>query len=711
LYGSALLTGFFVQEEDSDADADPNTSEGIYVYCGTLGSCPASLAVGDLVVVSGIAEEFFDMSQIDTTETGGSITIEQSGVALPTPTMVTLPAVGSTKDASTFEQYEGMLVSFSGTLVVSEYFNLARFGEVVLTKDTRPYQFTHSSTPDVSGYAAFLADLATRRIILDDDRTGQNVATSGTDMPYAYPLPGGLSLTNKFRGGDTIDDLTGVLQWSFDAWRVRPSGDGYSFASVNPNPITSGVGSVGAGATLKVASFNVLNYFTDFGVRGADSQNELDRQRAKIVAAMQGLDADIVGLVEIQNNDAAIIDLVNGINAAMGAGIYDYLDTGAIGTDQIKVAFIYKPATVRLLGNCAILDSSVDPNFIDDKNRPALIQTFQEIVSGEKLTIAVNHFKSKGSSCGSIGDPNLNDGQANCQQTREDAAIALASYLATDPTSSGGDKFLIIGDLNAYKMEDAIQALVTAGYTDLIDLYNGEAGYSYVFDGQLGYLDHALANGPLLAQVTGVSEWHINADEVPLFDYNDCIEDASEQSFERKSCNPDLYDSTAIRASDHDPVLIGFAFSVLCSAQQLTVQKATASSVESNHFVADWAVDGKSRTRWASDGPIADNAPETQWLELDLGGFRFIDSINLQWERAYSRDYKIQVSADGIVWETVSTFPDGEGGEVLVSMLESRGQYVRIYSLKGDPNYGISLFEVKIFGDVDGDSCVLELKL
>jgi predicted extracellular nuclease len=584
---SLLLAGFFVQEEDADADTNPATSEGIYVYCGTPGSCPASLAVGDLVIISGIAEEYYDMSQIDTTKTGGSITIEQSGVSLPTPTMVTLPAVGSTKDASTFEQYEGMIVSFSGTLVVSEYFNLARYGEVVLTKDTRPYQFTHSSTPDLSGYAAFLDNLASRRIILDDDNNVQNFATSGTaGMPYAYPLPGGLSLTNKFRGGDTIDNLTGVLHWSWagssgtDAWRVRPSGgEGYSFASVNPNPITLGVGSVGAGATLKVASFNVLNYFTDFAERGAHSQNELDRQRAKIVAAMQGLDADIVGLVEIQNNDAAIIDLVNGINTAMGAGIYDYVDTGAIGTDQIKVAFIYKPATVGLLGKYAILDSSVDPTFIDDKNRPALIQTFQEIVSGEKLTIAVNHFKSKGSNCDSIGDPNLNDGQGNCQQTREDAAIALASYLATDPTSSGDDKFLIIGDLNAYKREDAIQALVTAGYTDLIDLYNGEPGYSYVFDGQLGYLDHALANGPLLAQVTGVSEWHINADEVSLFDYNDCIQDASESSFERKSCNPDLYDSTAIRASDHDPVLIGLALSTPSQAPSSLPSRVSCSDV------------------------------------------------------------------------------------------------------------------------------------
>jgi hypothetical protein len=124
--------------------------------------------------------------------------------------------------------------------------------------------------------------------------------------------------------------------------------------------------------------------------------------------------------------------------------------------------------------------------------------------------------------------------------------------------------------------------------------------------------------------------------------------------------------------------------------------------------VADWAVDGNPNTRWASDGPNDAEGPnpEWQWLELDLGGARFIDSINLQWERAYSRDYEIRVSDYGVSWETVRTFPNGIGGEVEVSMLDVTARYVRIFSTVGDSNYGISLYQVKIFGDSSGD-CVV----
>jgi hypothetical protein len=142
-------------------------------------------------------------------------------------------------------------------------------------------------------------------------------------------------------------------------------------------------------------------------------------------------------------------------------------------------------------------------------------------------------------------------------------------------------------------------------------------------------------------------------------------------------------------------------FAKSCSAQQLPIQTATASSVESDRYVAYWAVDGNPNSRWASDGPAADGAPEEQWLLLDMGGVRFIDSVNLEWERAYSRDYEVQVSIDGNIWETVRSIQSENHGEVQVGMLNTVGRYVRILSHEGDRNYGISLYEVKIFGDSD----------
>ncbi len=569
------LDGFFIQEENADADTDPNTSEGIFVYCG---SCAVDVAVGDLVQITGEATEFFEMSQLDITG-GGSVTVISSSNTLPTPATVDLPASGSTQAEATFEAVEGMLVTFSDELFVSEYFQLARYGQLVLTAEGRPRQFTDANAPSVSGYAAFLDTLETTRIILDDDNNTQNFPISGSsDTPYFWPRPG-LSNDNFIRGGDSISNLTGVLHWSFagqsgtDAWRVRPVEEAFSYEFTSNNPRTATPDDVGG--SLTVASFNVLNFFTTIDetssnssgpcgpsgtldCRGADSQVELERQIDKTVAAICEVNADIVGLVEIENNDeASLSTLVTALNEVDGCGPYDFVDTGFIGTDAIKVGFIYNTDTVNLVGDFAILDSSVDARFVDTKNRPALAQTFQEAASGESLTVVVNHLKSKGSDCDALGDPDLGDGQGNCNQTRTDAALAMVDWLATDPTGSGDPDFLIIGDLNSYRNEDPIVALENGGYNDLIDSFLGANAYSFVFDGQLGYLDYALANGSLLPQVTGVTEWHINADEIPVFDYNDDIADTGEAFFEEESDALPIYEPTAYRSSDHDPVIVG----------------------------------------------------------------------------------------------------------------------------------------------------------
>ncbi len=177
--------------------------------------------------------------------------------------------------------------------------------------------------------------------------------------------------------------------------------------------------------------------------------------------------------------------------------------------------------------------------------------------TGGVFTAAVNHLKSKGSDCADLEDESVDDGQANCSETRAAAAAALADWLASDPTASGDEDFMILGDLNAYRMEDAIVALEDAGYTDLNEAFGGDDAYSYVFDGQLGYLDYAMTNEVLTTQVTGATRWHINADEVAVFDYNDAIQDPAEPSFERESDALPIYAVDPYRSSDHDPVVVG----------------------------------------------------------------------------------------------------------------------------------------------------------
>ncbi|WP_156508892.1 ExeM/NucH family extracellular endonuclease, partial [Oleiphilus sp. HI0132] len=273
------------------------------------------------------------------------------------------------------------------------------------------------------------------------------------------------------------------------------------------------------------------------------------------VNAILAMNADIVGLMEIENDgfteQSAIASLVAAINAA--GGDYAYIDPGVdqIGTDAIAVGLIYRSTQVKPIKQTVILDSSVDSRFNDDKNRPVLIQTFKEKGSKEKLTVAVNHLKSKGSDCDELGDPDMNDGQGNCNLTRTSAATALVDYLNSDPSNSRDSDFLIIGDLNAYAKEDPVSVIKEAGYVDLFEHFVGDKAYSYVFYGQAGSLDHALASDSLSSQVSGVTEWHINTDEPRVLDYN--------TEYKSDTQVADLYSASPYRASDHDPVIVELA--------------------------------------------------------------------------------------------------------------------------------------------------------
>lgn len=572
--GSNGLRGFYLQEENADVDTDATTSEGIFVFDGAL---PAvDVQVGDKVRVTGTAGEFSGQTQLSNLT---QVSVISSGNPLPTAAEVRFPLVNGSAD---LEATEGMLVTIPDTLLVTEYFNLDRFGEIRLASDGpgnvagtdgRLDQYTQFNTPSVSGFAAYQVDLDKRQLVLDD---GSNVQNPNTLIFGRGGQP--LSQTNTLRGGDSITGLTGVLGFGFGDYRLQTN-QGVNFQAVNERPATP----TDVGGNLKVASFNVLNYFTtlddaisgnnnpltDAGLepRGANdltpsinpSTAEFDRQTAKLVTTLLTMDADVLGLVELENSntDSALANLVAELNAVAGAGTYDFIRNGGlVGTDAITVGFIYKATAVNPVGNLAILDSAAftDPNGTGlQRNRPALAQTFKDAATGATFTAVANHFKSKGDS-GLAGNPSIsptdvdaNDGQGFWNDTRTKAAIALANWLATDPTGSGDTDVLILGDLNSYASEDPIRALTTAGYTDLAQQLLGNAAYSYVFDGQLGTLDYALANQPLVTQVTGITEWHINADEPDALDYN--------LNFGR---DPSLFDGTTpYRTADHDPVLVG----------------------------------------------------------------------------------------------------------------------------------------------------------
>ncbi|NLG20627.1 MAG: ExeM/NucH family extracellular endonuclease [Actinomycetales bacterium] len=525
-FQSGGFNGFFVQD---GGDGNPATSDGIFVFAPG----GVEVAVGDSVRVTGTAGEFSGQTQIS-----GSLTINvcDSGVDLPEPTVLEFPLTDADK-----ETVEGMYVTFPADLSILEYFNYGRFGEVVVGTglDTdRQFQPTALALPDSAEAVAVRDHNADNRITIDDGLSAQN------PDDLRHPAGGEFTLEHTFRGGDTITDLTGVMDYRFDLYRIQPTEDAV-FTQANPRPTE--VPETG-GSTMTVASFNVLNYFTTLNSRGANTPEEFERQEVKIVAALAELDADVVGLIEIENNDdLAVQTLTAALNEEIGTDTYDYLETGTIGTDQITTAFIFKPSAVTPVGDFATLTTADDPRFLDDKNRPTLAQTFEENATGEQVTVAVNHLKSKGSDCLDVGDP-TDPWAGNCNGVRTDAAVAMVDWLAGDPTGTGAENTLIIGDLNSYDKEDPINVFLDAGYSDLLLDHQGEEEYSYVFDGQLGYLDYAMANEALSAKVTSTEAWKINADEPSVLDYDLSFKGPGQAA---------LFEENPFRSSDHDPILVG----------------------------------------------------------------------------------------------------------------------------------------------------------
>jgi len=540
--GGGQFGGFHLQEEDDQVDSDPSTSEGIFVFTGS--GFPVSL--GDKVRVQGRVFEFSSSGSLLTEISPvTALTVCSPGNSV-TPTVVSLPVVS----LGDWEAFEGMLIEIVEDLTVTENFTLGRFGELALSVNGRLPNPTAVTTPGAAAIAQ--QDLNDRRrILLDDGNNQQNID------PTLHPS-GGLSALNTLRSGDVVHGLTGVLEQRFGVYRVQPVGP-IDFDHENPRPVAPPP----VGGRLRVAAMNVLNYFTTLdngtpicgptgglGCRGANTATEFARQHDKIVSAILGLDADVVGLMELENNaSTAIQSLVDGLNAKKGPGTYAFIPTGTIGTDAIKVGLIYKPAEVTPVGAHAILNSSVDPTFIDVLNRPVLAQTLEENSTGGRFTLAVAHLKSKGSACDDFGDPDTGDGQGNCNVTRTAAATALVNWLAQDPTGSGDSDFLVIGDLNSYAFEEPVSAIKDAGYVSLIEAFLGPEAYSFVFQGQSGYLDHALASPSLAQQVTGATEWHVNADEPIALDYN--------MEFKSPNHQNTLYDPGPYRSSDHDPLIVG----------------------------------------------------------------------------------------------------------------------------------------------------------
>lgn len=543
--------GFYVQEEDADQDGDPLTSEGIYV------ATTAAVAVGDKVTVSGTVQENGSTPSFgQAIVTAPTVAIVSSGNTLPAATPVTLPVAA----LADLERFEGMRVVFNQTLTVTNNFELGNRGSLTLAAEGLVYQPTQVVDPndaDASGtnaagnsnaaaVSAFTLTNQLRSIVLDDNRN-----TLPATLPYVN-AEGTRTL------GSTTNNLAGVLGFGFSSFRVLPENVNAIQFTDAARPAFPGYG---ANASVKAASFNVLNYFNGDGsgggfptARGANSPAEFARQRAKIISALSEINADVLGLIELENDgtgaNSAIQDLVNGLNEKMGAGTYAFVNDGATiqpnNTDAIRSGIVYKPSVVTPVGDVFLSNDGVF-------NRPPIAQNFKVKTGGREFVFIVNHFKSKGCGGATGADTDQGDGQGCYNATRKEQAAALVAFVNnTIKPATGHDRVLTVGDYNAYFEEDPMDVLRAANYTVL----GAATSRSYQFSGQVGSLDHAVASNSLAPNVTALNKWNINSPEPVYLDYNDNVRDAGEGTAD---VNPwaALYSATPFRSSDHDPVLIG----------------------------------------------------------------------------------------------------------------------------------------------------------
>lgn len=533
--GDNELGGFYLHSLAADADQNPNTSEALFVETNSSFEAVSS---GQTLLLSGTVSENRQVTGL-TDVALLQICGEQP---LPAAQQLQLPVA----DLGVFEALENMPVSIAQTLVVTGHYPLSRHGQFQVAPQQQ-FTATQISPPGAAAHAANQQALLAR-LTIDDNRAEK-------PAQVIYPSPS-LSASNSLRTGDSVAQLVGILSEFNGSYQLQPT-KAPQFITTNPRPAPP---PQPAEQTLRIAAFNVLNYFNGKGVdkafpteRGARTEADFAVQHAKIIAALTALNADVIGLMEIENDGyeqhSAIVQLTTALRDHSG---HDWrfidaaqsLDQGRFGSDAITNGLLYRADRVK--PHSSVITSRQAP--FGTRSRPPLVQQFQALHNDELFAVAVNHFKSKGS-CprdGNRTNADQLDGQGCWNAIRVESAELLAELMQSAPLDTVTQSILL-GDFNAYAMEDPITVLKQSGYHNRIDVFEPQ-GYSYVFNGFAGSLDHILVSTALHNRVVAQRHWSINADEPTALQYD------------MRRINADWVDESPFRASDHDPVYVDIQF-------------------------------------------------------------------------------------------------------------------------------------------------------
>lgn len=507
--GDHGLGGFYIQSLAKDTDRRRSTSEGLFVFSDTRGG-----KVGDHVRVRGRIKEYHGLTEL---AAHGAVDI-CSRTKLPPPVDLAFPLPD-------LEHFEGMRVAFRQPPVLVDSHDLGRYGVVELAAEDS----LRSHLPSA------LAHLQ-QRILMDDRRLVQNPAT----LPWPEP---GLDAGHSPRTGSRLAPMRGVLDFRYSRWRVQPE-VWPEIVTANARPAAPAPPRAGV---IRVAGFNTLNFFNGDGTgggfptaRGADSANELTRQRQKLVAAISGLQADIVGLMELENDGSSKNSAIAELARSLGEE-WAYIHQVDAGNDAIRVGLIYRRDRVEPVGDAHVLESGVFSRY----SRAPVAHDFRIHGDDDRIRVVVNHFKSR--SCRNAKGENRAQEEGCYAPVRERSAQELLAWLVRLPETRGLAGTLILGDLNAYVGERPLTILGSEGFQRPAPLTVDDQ-HTYRFDGIRGVLDYILADDILQPGIVGGGVWHINADEPSILDYN--LEFHPPGRAER------LYGPGPWRSSDHDPVYV-----------------------------------------------------------------------------------------------------------------------------------------------------------
>lgn len=522
--GEDAFGGFYLQMPD-DVGPDIDALRGLFVYAPG-----ENVVAGQRLRLNGRVTEYRGTTQLSRIRIeavcGEGENIQPRSVGLP---------LNDRKR----HRLRGMLVELEAPAVITGLWPLARYG-VIKVADERLYRPTQVVSPGHEARAR--ARENERRMLRLDD---------GSRRQYPEPIPwppGGLP-EHPLRVGDHVHDVVGVLEHRYGNWRLQPVVEP-RFESVNKRPESLPPPSEGE---LRIASFNVENYFIGDGEgggfpteRGARSVEEFERQEAKLINAIKGLNADILGLIEIENNgfgeDSAIARL-----ARQSEGNWRVVrpESDRLGSDAIKVGLIYNADRVETVG----LARTIEEEPFAWGNRQPLAQRFRHVGGGESFRVVVNHFKSKICGRAEGGNADQGDGQSCWNAHRLEASEVLTHWVGKLAQETGNDRTLLVGDFNAYAREDPVRRLEEAGFHNSVAWRDSAAvPHSFVYRGESGTLDYIFAWDTLNASIQDAGVWAINADEPPVLGYSG----GNARAAQRQG----LFAPQPWRSSDHDPAWV-----------------------------------------------------------------------------------------------------------------------------------------------------------